>query len=147
MLLTHFHASRIVGAVARQFAFPTLTFSSVLLAEDLLCGDTVRNTERQMEPAVLAIICGQLVGAGGQFLQLGDGLVVKSPIVPVEPIQKPFSQFRGSVHCVPFSSGDNPGKPRGSGRDASAPISFQERTRVVFLTSAAPIPQPLRMCG
>src|SRR5581483_6708272 len=40
---------------ARRFAFPNLHFSSIFVAEDLLCGDAVENTERHMEPSMLTI--------------------------------------------------------------------------------------------
>ena len=67
------------GWRATRLTCPLFDRSSIVIAEHLLCGDAVGNTERYVEPSVLAIACGQLVGAGAQFLQLGDGLVVKAP--------------------------------------------------------------------
>src|ERR1043165_9501902 len=74
--------------------------SSVYVAENLLCGDTVGHTLRQVEQVVLAIAWGKLVAASAQFLQPGDGLFVNLPIAAIEPIQKPSSMFviKG-VHC------------------------------------------------
>jgi hypothetical protein len=75
----------------RPFACQNLNLSSIDLADYLLCGDAVGNAERQVEPSMLAIACGQLVGARAQLLQPGDSLVVKLLVVAIVPLQKPFS--------------------------------------------------------